>query len=118
MTMDPQLRSQLAQTIYVAAPSTVDNYGQATYATPVAVKARVELQRSTESGGRGGSLSTSDGDESASSTLVITEAEIKPESRIWLPGDNQADPTLARRPLSVLRLPDERGNVDHYETRV
>ena len=116
MTMDPQLRSQLAQTIYVAAPSTVDSYGQVTYATPVAVKARVELQRSTESGG--GSLSTSDGEESASSTLVITETEIKPESRVWLPGDNQADPTLARRPLSVLRLPDEKGATDHYETRV
>jgi hypothetical protein len=118
MTMDPQLRSQLAQTIYVAAPSTVDSYGQVTYGSPVAVKARVELQRSTENGGRGGSLSTSDGEESASSTLVITETEIKPESRIWLPGDNQADPTLARRPLSVLRLPDEKGATDHYETRV
>jgi hypothetical protein len=118
MTIDPQLRSQLAQTIYVAAPSTVDSYGQVTYATPVAVKARVELQRSTESGGRGGAIDNQDGEQSASSTLVITETEIKPESRIWLPGDNQADPTLARRPLSVLRLPDERGNLDHYETRV
>lgn len=108
--MDPQLRAQLAETIYVAAPSTVDNYGQTTYATPVAVKARVEHLVSTES--------AQTGEESASSMLIITEGEIKPESRVWLPGDNQADATLARRPLSVLRLPDERGNVDHYETRL
>lgn len=108
--MDPQLRAQLAETIYVAAPSTVDNYGQTTYSTPVAVKARVEYLVSTES--------AQTGEESASSMLIITEGEIKPESRVWLPGDNQADATLARRPLSVLRLPDERGNVDHYETRL
>lgn len=116
--MDAQLRAQLAETIYVAAPSTVDNYGQTTYAAPVAVKARVEHLVSTISGGRGAAAEVTDGEQSASSMLIITESEIKPESRVWLPGDNQADATLARRPLSVLRLPDERGNVDHYETRL
>ena len=111
MSLDPQLRAQLAQTIYVASASTVDNYGQATYGTPAAVKARVENLSSTRDDG-------ADGEERASSMLIITETAIALSDRIWLPGDNQADPTLARRPISVLVLPDERGAIDHYETKL
>jgi hypothetical protein len=117
MSLDPQLRAQLAQTIYVASASTVDNYGQVTYGTPAAVKARVENLSSID-GGQGGAIGSTDGEERASSMLIITETAIALSDRIWLPGDNQADPTLARRPISVLVLPDERGAIDHYETKL
>lgn len=116
--MDAQLRSQLAQTIYVASASTVDNYGQVTYGSPAAVKARVEDERAVSSGSRGGVLEVEDGEERGSSVLIITETAIALSDRIWLPGDNQADPTLARRPVSVLVLPDARGAIDHYETQL
>lgn len=116
--MDPQLRAQLAETIYVASPSTVDTYGQIAYGAPVAVKARVEFKRSVESGGRGGVLEAREGEQAGTSTFVITESAITITDRIWLPGDDQTDATLARRPLAVLRLPNERGAVDHYETKL
>ena len=118
MSLDPQLRAQLAQTIYVASASTVDNYGQVAYGTPAAVKARVENLSSIDSGSRGGAIGVSDGEQRASSMLIITETAIALSDRIWLPGDNQADPTLARRPISVLVLPNEKGAVDHYETKL
>lgn len=108
--MDPQLRTQLAETIYVASPSTVDTYGQIAYGAPVAVKARVEYRPKVGS--------NTDGEERESDTFVITESAITITDRIWLPGDDQTDATLARRPLAVLRLPDERGAVDHYETKL
>lgn len=108
--LDPQLKKQLAQTIYVASASSVDSYGQASYGAPVAVKARVENDSSIKD--------DADGEERASSMLIITEDAIALSDRVWLPGDNQADATLARRPISVLVLPDERGNVDHCETRL
>ena len=111
MSLDPQLRAQLAETIYVASPGSVDTYGQITYSAPTAVKARVEYR--PKIGSKPG-----EGEEGESDTFVITESAISIVDRIWLPGDSQSDPTLARRPMSVLRLPDERGAVDHYETRV
>ena len=109
--MDAQLKKQLAQTIYIASPASVDAFGQITYDPPVAIPARVETGRDTKDEG-------ADGEELASRMLIITEAAITIMDRVWLPGDDQTDATLARRPLSVLALPDEKGAIDHYETRL
>ena len=116
--MDAQLKKQLAQTIYIASPASVDAFGQITYDPPVAVAARVENQSSITSGSRGGAIEVEDGEEKSSKTLIITETAIDIMDRVWLPGVDQSDAALARRPLSVLALPNEKGAIDHYETRV
>ena len=46
------------------------------------------------------------------------ETAIDIMDRVWLPGVDQSDAALARRPLSVLALPNEKGAIDHYETRL
>ena len=108
--MDAQLKKQLAQTIYIASPASVDAFGQITYDPPVAIPARVENDSSVKD--------DADGEENASNMLIITEAAITIMDRVWLPGVDETDATVARRPLSVLALPDEKGAIDHYETRL
>ena len=108
--MDAQLKKQLAQTIYIASPASVDAFGQITYDPPVAIAARVENDSNVKD--------DADGEEKASNMLVITETAIDIMDRVWLPGVDQSDAALARRPLSVLALPDEKGAIDHYETRL
>ena len=116
--MDAQLKKQLAQTIHIASPASVDAFGQITYDPPVAIAARVEDLGSVKSGASGGAIEVEDGEEKSSKTLIITETAIDIMDRVWLPGVDQSDADLARRPLSVLALPDEKGAIDHYETRV
>ena len=109
--MDAQLKKQLAQTIYIASPASVDAFGQISYDPPVAIAARVENDSSVKD-------DDADGEEKASNMLIITETAIDIMDRVWLPGVDQNDAALARRPLSVLALPDEKGAIDHYETRL
>lgn len=116
--MDAQLRAQLNQTIYVANPSSANSFGELSYTAPEAVKARVEFRTDIESGGNGGAISVGEGEVAGTTVLVITESRIRPMSRVWLPGVDSGDVTLARRPQSVVELPGENGETDHYETRV
>jgi len=116
--MDAQLKKQLAQTIYIASPASVDAFGQITYDPPVAIPARVENDSSVKAGASGGAIEVEDGEEKSTKMLIITEAAITIMDRVWLPGEDETDATLARRPLSVLALPDEKGAIDHYETRL
>lgn len=106
--MDPQLRGQLRQTIGVAARSTVNAYGEASYGSASSVSARVEEERRR--------LETRDGTFVETSHRIYTETAITHESRIWLPGDSTADATLAREVLEVHPIVGELGTVDHYET--
>jgi len=106
--MDPQLKAQCAQTIYVAAPSSTSNYGDQTYGSPTAVSARVEFEDREVTNASGEMLRTD--------TLLITEDAITLDSRIWLPGVDESDATLARRAAKVIKLVDEKGALDHYET--
>lgn len=108
--MDPQLKATCAQTIYVAAISSVSSYGDPTYGTPAAVDARVEPDVREIVGVSGERMVTS--------YRVITEAAIAINSRIWLPGDSSADATLARHPMKVTSFPGEDGNTHHYECYV
>ena len=116
--MDAQLKKQLAQTIYIASPASVDAFGQITYDPPVATPARVENFGAVTSGSRGGAIEVEDGEEKSTKMLIITETAITIMDRVWLPGVDQTNAALARRPLSVLALPDEKGAIDHYETRL
>jgi len=110
VSMDPQLKCQLAQTISVASVSSVSNMGDPTYGTPATRNARVVTQRTI--------VQSPDGEEIISNQVIVTEAEIKIDDRVWLPGDDNTNTGLARTPKSIIRGIDEIGNIDHFETYV
>jgi hypothetical protein len=111
--VDPQLKAQLNQTISVASLSSIDSYGKITYGSPAEVAARVELVdgsdvRSYFGGAPGGEYETRH--------VIITEDAIADTDHIWLPGDDDTNAALARRPLEVFAVPAENGAISHYET--
>ena len=96
--MDGQLKAQLGQTIYYAAPASV-SAGKYTYGTAASAAARVELDTEAM---RGSDLGETMGHR------VITEAAIGMNYRVWLPGDARTD-ALAKVVQSVEILVDENG---------
>jgi len=83
--MDAQLATQLGQTIRVAAPSTtVNNYGEITYATATTMAARIVGEQTK--------LFDTAGQELMSSHKLITTSVIGISDRIWLPGDSTSQP--------------------------
>lgn len=108
--MDPQLRAQLRQTIYIKARAAVDNYGQSTYGSASSAAARVEEERRR--------VERRDGTFVETTHRIYTETAIAHEDRVWLPGDSASDATLAREPQEVHKIVDELGSVHHYEVVV
>ena len=108
--MDPQLKAQLAEVIYVATASSVDAAGDASFAAPASRAARVVNVSDTVEADDGTKLSTD--------VAIITEAEIPMNSRVWLPGVDQNDSSLARVPRYVEKAVDEFGNLDFYRTKL
>lgn len=105
--MDPTLRKQLRQTIYVATFTSVDGGNTPTYGTPAAVSARVVPTN--------GISTNAEGEEVVTTHQIVTAVEIKASDRIWLPGDATTTAN-ARQPVSVTKGVDEFGNNDHWET--
>lgn len=105
--MDNQLRRQLRQTISVASPTGVSTSGDFTYGTATTRAARVETHDRE--------VLIADGEFSRSNTLVIVEAEIGINDRIWLPGVSSSLSDEARKPMRVMKFIDELGAVDHFE---
>jgi hypothetical protein len=108
--MDPQLKAQLAETVYIAVASGVDSAGDYSYGAPVARSARV-VDVAADSEGP-------DGTNEASDAVLIVEAEVFESDRVWLPGVNQADATLARRPKRIERGVGEFGTTDFFRVTV
>ncbi|QDP63948.1 MAG: hypothetical protein Unbinned3992contig1000_62 [Prokaryotic dsDNA virus sp.] len=106
--MDPQLRSQLRETIHVSTQTGVDAAGDASYAAPAARLARVVNKRDT--------VERADGTRLDTDVAIITEAEIGLHTRVWLPGVSSADATLARVPRFSERAITEHGQVDFFRT--
>jgi hypothetical protein len=104
--MDPQLRKQLAQTVYVAARTGVDGYGKRTYGTAAERNARVI--------GHVEMIRDANGKEVVSAQQVILEALINITDKLWLPGEDPAvDP--GRVPIAVMERVDENGATDHVK---
>lgn len=61
------------------------------------VESRIQLVRKT------------DNTEAQSTSTVYTEEQIKLDDRVWLPGENTADPNVAHTPINVLGVPDGLG---------
>jgi len=56
-----------------------------------------------------------DGNELQAEHAIVTETEIKTTTRIWLPGDDTADNTAARRALRIKHAREADGSGGHYE---
>lgn len=110
MAMDPALRAVLRQPIRVA-PRTGFAGGNATFGASVEALARVERSDRIIEG--------ADGTKRQTTHLIITETRIGDEDRVWLPGEWTSDDNGNHRtPAIVDEVPDERGNVHHYEVTV
>ena len=89
------------------APRTGYANGSATYGSQVTIKARVEHIHKLVIG--------ADKNEVLSNHRFVTLAACNLSDRIWLPGDNIAEPTAARKILDIHRATDKLGTVTHYE---
>lgn len=105
--LDPALRAQFQQTIYVASVTSVSNYGDPSYGAPVARKARV-VQRPRRT-------TNATGEEIVTTFLLACEQEIKATDRVWLPGVDQTNLSLSLEPKTVAIGVNERGQTTHYE---
>jgi hypothetical protein len=116
VAIDPELKALFAQTIWVAPSTGTAGSGDPTYGAAVMVSARVEKRRKV--------VVNAAGDEVNSDTLIFTDLSpsalttIEEHDRVWLPGENPADPTLARLPLKIDKHPDEDGTLHHFEVSV
>ena len=108
--MDAQLKAQLRETISVATAASVDAAGDPAYNAPATRPARVVNVRETTERRDGTILETT--------VAIITETAIALTDRIWLPGDNSGDATLARRPQYVEKAVNEFGVLDFYRTKL
>jgi hypothetical protein len=106
--MDPQLKSQLRETIYVSTQSSVDAAGDASYNAPASRLARVVNKHLT--------FERKDGTHEKTDVAVITEAEISLDTRVWLPGVDQTNASLARVPRFSEKAITEKGALDFYRT--
>lgn len=106
--MDPQLKAQLRETIYVSTQAAVDAAGDPSYNAPAARLARVVNKRDTVDKADGTTLKTD--------VAIITEAEIGLHARVWLPGVDQTNATLARVPRFSERAITEHGTIDFFRT--
>jgi len=112
--MDPQLKAQCRQRIYVARRTAVDAAGDPAFGSVTAIWARVEDDQSNTYA----SKDSGQGIELQTRKRVMTEEQILVTDRVWLPGTSTTDAGAGRTPLEVKELPDETGAIDHYETIV
>lgn len=112
MAITPEFLDCLNQTINVARVTGLlgDGSAECVYGVPVAQVARVEPQSKM--------VNSPNGKEKMSTTLIITEFAITEEDRVWLPGVDSADNTLARLPMLVEVGVDTDGTPHHFEVSI
>lgn len=111
MALDPDVVRSFNQTIYVAAYGGVSLTGDGTYGTPTPRAARVEPSTKLID-------TTPMGEEIFSSQVILTASAIGLKDHIWMPGVDFNQASLARMPKAVDALPDEDGELSHYEVFV
>ncbi len=110
MSLDPQLASQLRETINVASATVADAAGDYSYGRPGARLARV-VRTVGESEGSQGTTETSD-------TIIIVEAEIFETDLIFLPGVDYRDEANGRFSKRIERGVGELGTVDFFRVTI
>lgn len=84
-----------------------DAYAKPTYAAAREVKARVE--------GSVKMMRTASREDRLSSHRIFTDQVVLLTDRFWLPGDNSADVSKARVPLSITSTPSKGGGQVLYQ---
>jgi hypothetical protein len=109
VAIDPLFKSQLKQTIYIAALSSTSTGLKPTFGTAATRACRLEPDNRVVTG--------PDGTELATSYLIITEAEIPLTSCVW--PNAASTPTSTDdglRPKQVSKRINEDGTTHHWET--
>lgn len=107
--MDPAVRERLRQRIHVRHIESYSESGTEVLGEPREVACYIETHVET--------LTGPGGTERKLATLVITEAVVGEDERVYLPGVDESDASLGQRPDKVVSYPDPFVDdaVDHYE---
>jgi len=108
VAIDPTLKASMVTTMYYAAVSGRDGSGDPTgHAAPATMKVRLEEKHKL--------VKDRLGNEVVSNRQFTTEQAITIDDYLWLPGDDETDDNLARKPIAVGKALDATGGVSHYE---
>lgn len=104
-------RPLFRQTFHVARHQGTDFRGVETHAEPVPYPCRSEPTNKL--------VRDANGVQVVAEAVLQTEAEVKPEDLVWLPGEDPTDVGASRKPLAVAPRPALlTGVIDHYEVTV
>ena len=109
-TLDPVLKASMAQTVYVAAVSSIGSDLTPVYAAAASRIAKVELEDRV--------VEQANGSMRATTHVLILDAadgDVSLTDRIWLPGDGSTDVAKARHPAQRIKSPEEDGTATHLE---
>ena len=106
MALDPQLKSQLAQTVWIADETGRGVDGKPAYGARRSLPARVV--------GRIQQVRNTTGEEVQSMRQLILEEKISRNSKLWLP-DEDPDTDRGHRPVAVAERFGEKGELDHVK---
>lgn len=104
------LTEWFVDTVTYASPSGVDSFGSLSYAAQTTLKGRVEHETQLVVG--------PDNVEVAANHVIVAASEIPQGARVWLPGDDTADTTKARRILATKKAATKSGGYTLYEMRL
>ena len=111
MAMDPELRATLTETAYYASVASVSTSGDPVYNTPVSFVCRTEQDRVFH----GPMFFPRHGEAEESNMLIFTETAVPEDAMIWLPGLDQTNAALGRRPKRREVARSYTGTISHYE---
>ena len=111
MAMDPQLRATLTETGYYSTVASLSSSGDPVYNTPVSFLCRTEVDRVFH----GPMFFPRHGEAEESNIMIFTETAVPTDAMIWLPGLDQTNAALGRRPKRVETTRSYTGAISHYE---
>jgi hypothetical protein len=100
----------LTDTINVGTPISLNDEGEFTYGSPVAVACKVEHKQEQVKNGEGQMV--------LSDHWIVTKTSIGPQDRIWLPGQDSGDASLARTPQTISSATGVGSGDTLYEVRL
>lgn len=109
--MDRQLQTWLTETAYYKTPSSITSAGVETFGAAVSFLCRTELRNNYH----GPMFMPRAGEDTEHMHLLFTTTNVPDNARVWLPGDSNADNTLAKKIRNKETVRDEEGAVSHYE---
>jgi hypothetical protein len=100
----------LTATISVATPFSLNDEGEFAYGSPVVVACKVEHKQEQ--------VKNAEGQMVLSDHWIVTKTSIGPQDRIWLPGQDSGDATLARTPQTISSATGVGSGDTLYEVRL